>query len=95
MEKTAVQFFTGDLIHVKRFEHRWIDSAWARVVFIDNDGTLIGVIERTYWRNENYKKGEHVRFSTDEVYDVFREGQKFCYSDDISICGCVGLCRNK
>lgn len=71
-------------------------NTWFRVRFIDTDNTFIGECERV---NENvftpYKVGEHIRLDVDKVLSVYKEGEQFCYSDNITICDCKGLCKNK
>jgi len=71
-------------------------NTWWRVKFIDDDGTFIGELERCHWLEfTEYKKGEHVRFDIDEIKRVYKENEQFCYGDNITICECKGLCREK
>ena len=71
-------------------------NTWWRVLFIDNDGTFVGELERCHWYEyKAHEKGEHDRLACDSVQHIYKEGEQFCYSDKISICSCEGLCRDK
>ena len=71
-------------------------KTWVRVKFIDNDGTFIGLIEKTrkIWFDK-YKIGATLTVDCDMVTDVFQEHYQFCYSDGVTICTCPALCREK
>ncbi len=86
----------GDLV-LLNFETKYGYSAtWWRVMFIDNDGTFIGKLERHHWHEyKAHKKGEDVKLDTDKVKHIYKNGEQFCYSDNITICDCKALCRNK
>lgn len=85
-----------DLVMLRHNTEYGYSNSWWRVVFIDNDNTFIGVLEKCHWLYyKNHKKGEHIRFDADSVQRVYQEGQQFCESDDITICSCIGLCREK
>lgn len=65
-------------------------------MFIDNDGTFIGRLERHHWHEyTDHKKGDDVRLELDKVQRIYITGEQFCYGDGITICSCSGLCRNK
>lgn len=71
-------------------------NTWFRVMFIDNDDSFIGEcekIDRTEFTL--YEKGESIRLEINKVLRIYKEGEQFCYGDDITICQCTGLCRNK
>ncbi len=71
-------------------------NTWWRVMFCDNDETFIGRLERCHWYEyTDHKKGEDVRWEIDKIQRVWEEGEQFCYGDNITICDCKGLCRNK
>ena len=71
-------------------------DTWWRIMFIDNDGTFIGKLERHHWYEyDDYKKGDDVRLDCDEIQKIYQEGEQFCYGDNITICECEALCRNK
>jgi hypothetical protein len=70
-------------------------NCWFRVIFIDNDNTFIGILERKDWHFNVYEKDEHVRLYCYLVLDVYKEGDNFCYSDNVSRCNCIGLCKDK
>lgn len=40
-------------------------------------------------------EGDCERFDNSKVQRVFQNGEQFCYGDNITICNCAGLCRNK
>ncbi len=69
-------------------------DTWWRVMFIDNDGTFIGKLERHHWHEyTTHKKGDNETFDCDRIQQVYKDGDQFCYSDKITICKCEGLCR--
>jgi hypothetical protein len=71
-------------------------NTWFRIMFIDNDGTFIGRVEKiNRWEFTLYQIGEDVKLNSDSVLRVYQDGDQFCYDDNISICECAGLCRNK
>lgn len=71
-------------------------NTWFRVMFIDTDETFIGKCEKTdRFEFTLYKVGEHIRLDIDKVLHVYKDGEQFCYGDNITICYCKGLCRNK
>ena len=70
-------------------------NTWFRVMFIDNDKTFIGRVEKVDKEFELHKIGDDVRFDIDKVQDKYKEGQQWCYGDNITTCECSGLCRNK
>lgn len=86
----------NDLVML-RFETKYgYSNTWWRVKFVDNDGTFIGELERCHWYEfTEYKKGEHIRLDIDRIQSVYEEGDQFCYSDNITICDCKALCREK
>lgn len=80
-----------------RFETRFgYTNTWWRVMFVDNDNTFIGKLERCHWMEyEAHKKGDTDKFNIGLIQRVYVEGEQFCYSDNISICECKGLCYDK
>ena len=71
-------------------------NTWFRVMFVDNDGTFIGKMERYEWGGfELYNKDEFVKLQADKVLRIYKDGEQFCYGDRVTICECSGLCRNK
>jgi len=70
-------------------------NTWFRVISIDRD-TFVGECERhDYYDFTLCKKGDYVKLDIDRIQHVYKEGEQFCYGDDITICDCKGLCRNK
>lgn len=86
----------GDLVML-RIETRYgFSNSWWRVMFLDNDSTFIGKLERKHWRElPDCKIGDCNRHEAESVKRIFKEGEQFCYSDKITICECSGLCREK
>ncbi|MCD8440964.1 hypothetical protein [Tenacibaculum finnmarkense] len=70
-------------------------NTWFRVMFIDLDGTFIGRVEKVDREFELYKVGEDIRLETDKVQRKYIQGEQWCYGDNITICECRSLCRNK
>lgn len=71
-------------------------NTWFRVLFVDSDGTFIGKCERIdRFDFELHKIGEDVRLLVDKVQHTYTVGEQWCYSDNITICQCKGLCENK
>jgi hypothetical protein len=86
----------GRLVMIRLQTPYGYSNTWWRVKFIDNDGTFIGELERCHWFEfTQHKKGEHIRLNTDMVRHIYKDDEQFCYSDNITICGCEGLCREK
>lgn len=68
-------------------------NTWWKVISID-DKYLYGTI----FRNEPFvdiHKGKIEKFEIKEVQRILQENDSFCYSDNVTICNCPGLCRNK
>ena len=70
-------------------------NVWLKIMFVDNDGTFIGKVDKIDSNFTLYNKGEHIKLDTDMIKLVFKEGQQFCYGDNVTICGCKGLCKDK
>lgn len=90
-----MKFKEQDLVCARLEVPTGYSNHWLRVLFVDNDETFIGEVERCEWRYAAYQKGEHVRLNVEQVSSIWKEGEEFCYSDDVTICSCPGLCRNK
>ncbi len=42
-------------------------------MFIDNDGTFIGELERHHWfEYDDHKKGDHVRLDIDKIQHIYK-----------------------
>lgn len=95
-ENNALSKFKEQDLVMLRLQTRFgYSNTWWRVMFIDNDGTFVGRLERHHWHEyEDHKKGDHVTFNCEEVKQIYN-GEQFCYSDNITICTCSGLCREK
>lgn len=86
----------NDLVCIRQQTRFGKSNTWWRVMFIDNDGTFIGKLERCHWfEYEDHKIGETERLACDDVTQIYKEGEQFCYSDKITICSCAGLCQDK
>ena len=71
-------------------------NSWWRVEFIDNDNTFIGKLEKQPWHYNNGNEiGYCETFKVSEIQEVFFDEMQLCYSDNVTICDCKGLCRNK
>lgn len=90
------EFKDGDLVSIWTETSFGHSNTWWRVMFIDNDGTFIGKLERHHWHEyEAHKKGDTEKLLCSDVGHVYKEGEQFCYSDKITICSCKGLCLDK
>jgi len=69
-------------------------STWFRVLFINNDGTFQGQCERIDDDFITYQSGQIVTLLIDKILRTYNNEQ-FCYADNVTICDCDGLCRNK
>jgi hypothetical protein len=80
-----------------RFETEYgYSNTWWKVLFVDNDETFIGQLERKHWHEfTKYEKGEHVKLFIDDIQHILKPNEQFCYSDNITICECQGLCKDK
>ncbi|WP_257657686.1 hypothetical protein [Parapedobacter lycopersici] len=70
-------------------------NTWFRVMFIDNDGSFIGVVEKTDKEFRMYEIGQHIMLDAAKVQRIYNRGDQFCYSDGVTVCNCSSLCRNK
>ena len=71
-------------------------NTWFRIMFIDTDGSFIGKCELVAWDEFTlYEKGEDVRLLIEKIEHIYKEGEQICYGDNVTICECTGLCRNK
>jgi hypothetical protein len=84
----------GQLVMLRLETRFGYSNTWWRVMFIDNDETFIGKLERHHWHEyEAHIKGDMERFGCNQVQRIYADGEQFCYSDKITICECQGLCR--
>jgi hypothetical protein len=91
-----MNFKETDLVMLRLDTPFGYSNTWWRVMFIDNDETFIGKLERRHWHEyEEHVKGETARFNCDEVKHVHKDGEQFCYGDKITVCRCNGLCKEK
>ena len=71
-------------------------NVWVRILFIDNDNTFYGKIER---KEDGFNKfiDDVVKSHLDNVLDKYdtNDGRRWCYSDGVTRCYCKGLCKNK
>lgn len=89
-------FKEGALVMLRLPTKYGYSNTWWEVKFIDNDKTFIGRLFRfDKTEFDTYKEGEDVSFNIDQVQRVYKKGEHFCYSDNVTICECAGLCRNK
>lgn len=96
MVEEIIEISTGKLVMLRLITQYGYSNTWWRVMFIDNDGTFIGRLERHHWHEyAEYNKGDDVKWPIYKVQEVYKEGDQFCYGDNITICSCSGLCRNK
>lgn len=90
------KFKEGDLVMVRLQTEYGYSNTWWRVMFIDNDETFIGKLEKHHWREyTEHKNGDTEKIYLSQVQRIYKEGEQFCYSDKITICTCEGLCKNK
>lgn len=71
---------------------------WYRVMFIDNNGTFIGRLEKINDRldiSREHYVGMDYTIDIENVSETYKEGVQWCYSDDTLTCECKGLCREK
>ena len=83
----------GDLVAIREECSTGYTTKWVRVKFIDNDYTFIGHLERC----ERYhgEMGSVNTYNTYDVIDIYQDDYNFCYDDNVTVCDCKGLCRNK
>jgi hypothetical protein len=85
----------GDLVMLRLETKYGYSNTWWRVMFVDNDNTFIGRLERSHWiEYDSHQKGSDVRWSLCDIKRIYK-GEQFCYGDNITICECRALCRNK
>lgn len=70
-------------------------NTWFRVLFIDNNGTFQGQCERVDFDLERISKGDILTLESKKIQQIYKDGEQFCYGDNVTICECTGLCRNK
>lgn len=72
-------------------------NSWFRIISIDNErNSFIGKCEKIDKYNFcPYTIGDEMLLNISDIQNTFKEGDQFCYMDDITICNCPGLCRNK
>lgn len=86
----------GQLVMVRLETRFGYSNTWWRVMFVDNDGTFVGKLERKdRYEYEAHEIGQTETFPCASVQGVYKDGQEFCYSDNVTICTCPGLCREK
>lgn len=93
---TQVTFSEGDLVMLRLNTKYGYSNTWWRVMFCDNDDTFIGRLEKHHWLEyTEHKKGDDVKWDNVQVSHVLVLGEQFCYGDNITICECKALCRDK
>lgn len=70
-------------------------NTWFRVMFVDNNNTFIGRVEKIDSNFSLYKIKEDVLLNMNIVQRKYEDFQQWCYTDNTTICDCSGLCRNK
>jgi len=83
--------FPNDLQNKDRQTHY---NTWFRVLFTDNDGTFQGQCEKVDREFILYRIGQIVTLDIDKALRIYNNEQ-FCYSDNVTICDCKGLCKDK
>lgn len=70
-------------------------NTWVRINRFD--GVIVeGVVERIDVMNfDLLEVGSSIGFYVNDILRTYSEGEQFCYSDNVTICDCPGLCRNK
>lgn len=85
-----------DLVMIRLETKYGYSNTWWRVMFVDNDETFIGRLEKHHCHEyEEYVIGQDVRWKVDKIKHVYKTGEQFCYSNNITICNCKGLCLDK
>ena len=86
----------GNLVMLRLDSKYGFTNTWWRVLFIDNDETFIGRLEKKHWLEyQEHNINDIERFDIERIIKKYQEGENFCYSDGITICECPGLCREK
>jgi hypothetical protein len=85
----------SDLVLVVVYFNNLLYKVWLRVKFIDLDNTFVGQVERIDSHGSIFKVGDIENFNIDSVKHIYKENEQFCYGDNVTICDCKGLCRNK
>lgn len=86
----------GDLVMLRMQTKFGYSNTWWRVLFIDNDNTFHGKLERA--NNFEYDDsliGDIVQLSIDNIKTIYTQSMQFCYSNKVTVCDCEGLCRDK
>jgi len=84
-----------DLVCTRNEYEYGYTNLWWEVMFIDDNGTFVGMLQRKPLDYRKHTVGEHVTIEIDDIKAKYQGGEQFCYSDNVSICDCKGLCRNK
>lgn len=89
-------FNENDLVSIRCKTIYGNTLTWWRVMFIDNDNTFVGKLERFHkFIYTEHKIDDCVKFDIEQIIDIYEKGEQFCYSDNVTICTCEGLCRDK
>ena len=83
----------NDLVLIRIIDKIYYNT-WFRIMFIDNDNTFIGKCERIDNDFNLYEIGDCIKFDKNQIQRIYNN-EEFCYSDNVTICKCKGLCRNK
>jgi hypothetical protein len=84
----------SDLVRVQVQGKYSTEHAWVRIATINDDKTFIGVAEKIDRYNDKYIIGDQYLFDYYPGMLIYN-GQQLCYSDNVTICNCPGLCRDK
>jgi hypothetical protein len=91
-----VEIKDGDLVMLRLESDYGFSNTWWRVLFWDTDGTFIGKLEKRHWlEHAHLEIGLQQTHLISKIQSVYKQGEQFCYSDNITICTCRGLCREK
>lgn len=84
----------SDLVRVEIQGKYNTEHGWFRIAIINNDNTFCGMAEKIDRHNDKYIIGN--QYLLDYYPDmIIYTDQQLCYSDNVSICTCPGLCREK
>lgn len=93
-EKDLVLLRLNNNLRIKKQKHY---NIWVRILFIDNDNTFYGRIERKESGYNIHDIDFVIKSNLNKILDKYNrlDGRRWCYSDGVTLCECKGLCKNK
>ena len=96
MPKTHI--LKGNIVMLRlESDYGYVNTWWEIMRFdqeLNGEFSFTGKLVKKHYEYTKHKLGEYSQHLLETIQDVLRGGEIFCYSDNVTVCNCKGLCRN-